>query len=411
MVWAEVGADSTDQIEPIDCSCESSKDCCDSKACAAADCCGRWYALPQDCCGINIHGWVNGGFIWNTEHPDSAFNGPYNAVDRANEGMLNQVYLVAEKALPACGTGIGARLDVMYGEDYLLNQSIGLETRPDGTARWNSEYYGVAMPQAYVSVGNQDASLQVGHYYTLDGYEDPEATVNFFYSRSYSYQFAGPFTHWGARLNYRLNDAWLVQAGMHNGWDALDRVSDDIGVTGKIRYDDCATGIWSSLAVTTGKEYNDLSGQAMTEDFTNRTRYTWLVNVPVTCRLTYVFNHWLGFQEEGAEDGDRADWYGIDQYLYYTINCRWQAGLRFEWFRDEEGTRVGLNRPSNLNNPPFAGDFYSLTFGFNWTPTENLRLRPEIRADWYDGDAPQLPFNDGTDDNQLMVGLDAILLF
>ncbi len=97
--------------------------------------------------------------------------------------------------------------------------------------------------------------------------------------------------------------------------------------------------------------------------------------------------------------------------MYYTLNDCWKAGLRFEWFRDEEGTRVGLNRASNPNDPPFAGDFYSLSAGLNWHPGTNVIIRPEIRADWYDGNAVRQPFDDGQDDSQLMLGVDAILMF
>ena len=127
--------------------------------------------------------------------------------------------------------------------------------------------------------------------------------------------------------------------------------------------------------------------------------------------MEYVFHHWLGVQQEGTSTGETAYWYGVDQYLYYTINNCWKAGMRFEWFRDEDGTRVGLNRQSNPNNPPYVGDFYSLSLGLNWSPRTNLMLRPEIRADWYDGEAQRLPFDDGTDSSQLMLGLDAILLY
>jgi hypothetical protein len=117
------------------------------------------------------------------------------------------------------------------------------------------------------------------------------------------------------------------------------------------------------------------------------------------------------FQERGNINGGTAYWYGIDQYLYYTMNDCWKAGLRFEWFRDEDGTRVGLNRPSNPNNPPYVGNFFSLTFGLNWTPTANLTVRPEIRADWYDGKQARLPYDDGTEDSQLLLGVDVIWRF
>jgi hypothetical protein len=238
------------------------------------------------------------------------------------------------------------------------------------------------------------------------------APDNFFYSKSYSYQFATPFTLWGCQMNWSPSSAWTINLGLHNGWDALDRVSDDIGFIGKIRYDNPSSGAWTSFAIITGKEFNNPAGRPVVVDaFTNRTRYSWLVGLPLGCRMEYVFHHWLGFQEDGAPGGGQADWYGVDQYLYYTINDCWKAGVRVEWFRDEEGTRVGLNRASNPNNPPFPGNFSSLSFGLNWSPTRNVTLRPEVRADWYGGNATRQPFDDGTKDTQLMIGLDAILLY
>lgn len=396
----------------------SGQSCCEPMSCCSAACCcgveewghGVCNLFPQHDCGFRVFGWVNGGFMGNTDEGASQFNGPYNAVDRANEATLNQMYLVGEKSLSRCGCSLGGRIDLLYGTDSFLAESVGLEKRDDGTDHWNSGLYGFAMPQAYVSLGNQQLNVQVGHFYSIVGYEGVMAPENFFYSKSYSYQFAGPFTHWGGQVNWKLNRRWTVQAGVHNGWDALDRESDALGVIGKVRYDG-DQGIWSSFAVTSGRENNNASGVALVADETNRTRYSLLVGLPITCRLEYVFHHWLGVQQRGAANGSDANWYGVDQYLYYTVNKCWKVGARFEWFRDEDGTRVGLNRPSNPNVPPFAGDFYSLSLGVNYSPFENLIIRPEVRADWYDGSAGVLPYNDGLDDNQLMLGLDVIARF
>jgi hypothetical protein len=77
---------------------------------------------------LNLRGWVAGGFVGNTSDPSSKFNGPYNAIDRANEPMANQVYLIGERALPQCGWGVGGRVDVLYGLDFNLAQSLGFET-------------------------------------------------------------------------------------------------------------------------------------------------------------------------------------------------------------------------------------------------------------------------------------------
>ncbi len=396
----------------VDLNCTDVCGSCATDACSCdVSACDQCYLFPQSDCGVNLRGWVAAGFVGNTSDPDSKFNGPYNAVDRANEPMMNQLYLIAERALPEAGWGLGVRADMLYGEDFFLAQSAGVELYDDGRQRWNPEYYGLAFPQSYVNLGNQNLSFQLGHFYSLVGYEGVMAPDNFFYSKSYSYQFAGPFQHWGGQMNWNVNQAWSVQLGLVNGWNALDRVSDHANFIGKIKYESQDTGAWTSFAIITGQEFNNVAGLNIPNEFSNRTRYSWLVGLPLTCRMDYVFHQWLGSQADGAVNGDTAYWYGVDQYLYYALNDCWKAGMRFEWFRDEDGTRVGLNRPSNPNNPPFVGNFYSVSAGVNWKPTRNFTLRPEIRCDWYDGDAQRLPYDDGTDSNQLLLGLDAILLY
>jgi hypothetical protein len=75
-----------------------------------------WYLFGEPEPG-GVYGWIDGGFIGNFASPGSKFNGPYNAVDRANEPMMNQVYFIAEQTLPSDGSaGIGARADLLYGE-------------------------------------------------------------------------------------------------------------------------------------------------------------------------------------------------------------------------------------------------------------------------------------------------------
>lgn len=321
------------------CGCGSGGSCDSLLGCDAA--CGADGFDGSGCCGCDqpgwtISGWVNAGYMANFSSPASRFHGPYNAVDRSNEPMLNQIYLVAERGLPGQGAGWGGRFDYLFGEDYLLAQSVGLERNDDGTPRWNNEYYGSAIPQAYVTLGNRDLNIQAGHFYSVVGYEGLTAPSNFFYSKSYSYQFAGPFTHWGAQANWKASENWTVQTGLHNGWDALDRTTDRMGFISKVRYDSRDTGAWTSFAITTGDETNNLAGLPIRNEFTNRTRYSWIASMPLTCRTEYVFHHWLGFQERGAAGGERADWFGIDQYLFHQINSQWRAGLRLSGSRTKK---------------------------------------------------------------------------
>ena len=136
-------------------------------------------------------------------------------------------------------------MDLLYGEDFFLAHSGGWELDPDVDWRWNGhEYYGLAMPQLYAEVGRKDLSIKIGHFYSIVGYEGVMAPDNFFYSKSYSYQFAGPFQHSGIQGNWQVNDAWQVQAGLVNGWDALDRVEDSVNFIGSVKYTNPNRGWW-----------------------------------------------------------------------------------------------------------------------------------------------------------------------
>ena len=361
--------------------------------------------FPQDTF-IRVHGWVDSGYTFNTASPSSHFNGPYNAIDR-DIGQFNQFYLTLEKPLAdrSRGWDIGGRVDLLWGYDYFLPQSNGLELRDDGSPHWNEGQYGLAIPQAYVEMGHSTLSLKVGHFYTIIGYEGVPALINFFYSKAYSYQFAGPFTHWGGLATWSIDKRWSLQGGVVNGWNALDRVHNQGAILGKVNYT-ADNNLWSaSFGLITG---NEPTGTA--DNFDNRTRISAIVTVHPFDRLEYVFHHFYAFQKDGRMGGGTARWYGIDQYLYYTLTNRWRAGLRVEWFRDEEGTRVGgAPDRGNVNLAPFPGSFYSISAGLNYLPHPNVLIRPEIRSDWFDGNGQ--PYNDRTDKQQYLVAVNANLQF
>ncbi len=367
--------------------------------------------LPQNGF-VRMRGWLNAGILANTDNPASRFNGPYNSQE-VDKGQFNQAYFILDRALASDGLSLGGRTDLLYGADYLVAQSNGVERTPAGAPRWNSnQYYGLALPQIYGELGNTSMSAKFGHFYSIVGYEGVQAANNFFYSHAYSYQFAGPFTHWGGIGTWKAYENLQFQAGMVNGWNNLDRVNDRGAFMGGLKYNTDADRWWSSFAIITGEEQNNPGGLAtVANNVANRTRYSFIIDKKIGCRTEYVFHHWLGTQATGRPGGGTAMWYGVDQYLYYRLNSRWRAGTRVEWFRDEAGTRVGLTVPSNPNAVPLPGSYASWTVGGNWTPVQNLVIRPELRWDTYAGSNPVLPFNDGAKSYQLLLGVDAILHF
>ncbi|MFM8708212.1 MAG: outer membrane beta-barrel protein [Planctomycetia bacterium] len=362
-----------------------------------------------------VYGWLDGGFVGNFANPASKFNGPYNAVDRANEPMMNQVYLIGERTLPSDGSfGFGSRIDLLYGEDFPNAMSLGWETNP-GPRDWNSgEYYGIAIPQLYGEVGSQDLNVKLGHFYSLVGYEGVPAVGNFFYMKAYSYQFAGPFTHWGGLVNWRATDNLEINGGLVNGWNGLASPYSKANFLGRVRLKNDDNSRAVQFAIISGDEGNDFSPLFQPQPLpvsANRTRYSLIFEARPSSRLEYVFHQWYGAQANGLVDGSTAIWTGIDQYLYWSAGKTWKWGARFEWFDDIDGTRVGLNRPGNPNHVPLPGNYFSLTLGPNWVPTANTLVRPAFRWDFFSGSSGVRPFNDGVSTNQTMLGFDAIQKF
>jgi hypothetical protein len=402
------------------CGCEK---CCDSlcghERCCELDCgetdtvrlfddiCGL------ECRGIKIYGWIAGGYTANGRNPADNFNGPVTFNDRT-EGQLNQFYLVTEKLLDneGCGWGFGGRVDLLYGTDHRFTMARGLELERDLSDRWNEErFYGLAMPQAYLDIGYDDTIIRLGHFYTLFGYESVMAPNNFFYSHAYTMQYGEPFTHSGVMWMQKWNDRLSFHACVHRGWDNFedapgeDQTSVFAGAT--VNSEDGKGTL--AFNITAGDEPGFAS-------FENRTMYSVVYSRKMMCdRLTYVFQHDLAVQEDGvapvpgaAGASTDAQWYGINQYLFYQLNCCWSAGVRAEWFRDEDATRVtGIGDGNAIAGQFFEGDFYELTAGLNWKPNDNVVIRPELRWDWFDGAGT--PYDDGTQDDQFTAAIDAII--
>ncbi|WP_425614414.1 porin [Anatilimnocola sp. NA78] len=377
---------------------------------AEEETCDPWRLFCQKECGWNITGFVNAGVNYNFNNPVTPFNGPVTFGDR-NDGQFNALYIVGEKAIDreTCCWNWGGRVDVLYGSDYIFTQSNGWETTPAGAPKWNGNpNHGLAIPQLYAEVGNENNSIKLGHFYTVLGYEVVPANGNFFYSHAYTMQYGEPFTHWGMLGSYKYSDEVSLNYGIVNGWDALTRVQDDPAFIAGFTW----TGCEDVLA------FNVIYGNEPTVNGTITDRYTHslVYTRNISEEWQYIFQHDYGHQVGGQiGGGGSAEWYGINQYLFYTINDCWKWGFRGEWFRDDDGVRVTGVRPNNpLVGSGFAGNFYELTTGLNYSPTANLTIRGEVRYDWFDGASVAglpLPYADGTRTDQTTLGLDFIYLF
>lgn len=352
--------------------------------------------------GVELGGWVEAGFSAVGTSPADRFNGPVTFNDRHAEGQMNQLWFYLERQPDtwACSPDLGGRIDVMYGTDaQYIQAGDGLEANWDQSER----FYQMALPQFYLDATLAGWTVRMGKFFTILGYEGPAAPDNFFYSHAYTMQYGEPFTHTGMLVSRRFGQ-WLVNAGFHRGNDQFDDTDglNALNLLGGFGY--TAPGDWAKFEYAFSSTENGPGVLSYIHSLVNTVR--------VTEKLDYVLQGDYG--EVWNENLHRnAAWWGLNQYFTYTINPCWAAGIRVEWFRDRQGTRVKGLRAGNQTPTNLAGDFYEITLGLNWKPRTNLRIRPEVRWDFFDPAATTTnrAFDAGDLNRQFTFGCDVIYRF
>jgi hypothetical protein len=349
--------------------------------------------------GINMGGWVSSGVSGNIDSPEDRYNGPVTFGDRANEFHMQQLYGYIEKAVDTEGKkwDLGFRADILYGTDARFTTQANFDNKMILDS--DSRFYKLAFPQVYATVfapiGN-GLTTKIGHFYTIIGNEVVTAPDNFFFSHAYTMQYGEPFTHTGVISSYPVNDNISLTGGVVSGWDSFFQEPANFlgGVT--LTTDNKKTSLAFSM----------VSGDVEKLDKHNRTMYSVVLSHDFTDTLHYKLQHDLGIEEKSTT-ADSAKWYGINQYLTYDINDKLGAGVRLEWFRDEDGARVGAIGNGNMM-PGGQNHYLAATAGLNYSPISWLTLRPEVR---YDHSTENNAYNTGLSNDQLLISADAIVRF
>ncbi len=378
------------------------------------------WTLPQpqflECHGIRTGGWLQQGITFNSRNPTDGYNGPIATNDWDGEYQMNQLWLYFSRPTDTGGYGWdwGGHVDIIYGTDWRYGVNWGLEDRINGVG----QSYGLVLPQFYMEVAYNDLKIRGGHFAGILGYEAVPAVLNPFYSHSYAMSYSEPLLVTGLMADYQLTEQWLVQAGFTRGWMMWEDPTDTYDFMGGLKYTSLSKRTSLAYAVSVGPQMTPFTADGRTDRFASS--LVW--KQKLSERLEYILQHNLGVEGGTAPEGRQAEWYGINQYLLYSLNPKWTAGTRFEWFQDTHGRRVwGVgNAPwaqgRGWDGGGYAGDFFALTAGLQYRPTPNWLFRPEVRWDWYDGpEGPvpgqRLPFNAGASRDQLTVAMDLILTY
>lgn len=403
---------------------------CDSSCASACNSCrGSFYGLLGCSCnpgppfslfkncslskhlGIKVGGWIQQGYTVNTGNSADGFNGPVALNDFDDGYQLNQAWLYLDRQADTggCGTAIGGHLDILIGTDWRYGINTGLEDRmaPIGNE------YGPVIPQAYMDVAWNNLTVRLGHYAGLLSYEQVPSVLNFFYSHSYTMGYAEPLLVTGVNANYKLTDRLSIDAGFHRGAMRFEDNNNELDFMGRISWASCDEKTKLRFAISAGPQ-DDAGVQ-------DQYIYALIWEQTFSKRLRYALQHVAGVTQNGDlfNAGNDAEFYSLVNYLYYQMNPCWSAGMRLEWYRDDDGSRVAgvgsIGRYGWASPPGFAGDFGALSLGFNWRPHTNVVVRPEARWDWYNGldngFTSLRPFDGGTRDRQFLIAADVVVTF
>lgn len=383
-------------------------------------------------------GWADLGYTWNTTQPASGKNGPIGFNDQHNQFQLNQLYLVLEASQGKDDNeswSWDARIDLMFGTDHDYTVASGLEIRQDGSQRWNATpdpvtddfrgtpanprpYYGLSLPQIYADLHTPllfGMDLRLGHFYSQVGYESVMPLENFFYTHTMSRVHGQPFTHTGALASTTLFENVDLSFGITRGWDNWeDDDQGDLSITGGLGWqlNDSAF----SINFHSGDDFIgvDNGGNTLVGNVTIVTlNYTRNMSDKLTYALSADLGHgdaMAGNTNTGGLSGAR--WYGITNYWTYQVGEKLSTGVRVEWFRDQNNSRI---MPGAFSNSVDGGNYVNVTLGLNYRHNDRWTFRPEARWDWSDTTSSDLSvpgaFGDFQENDAFTLSFDAIFSF
>ncbi|MGA2775264.1 MAG: outer membrane beta-barrel protein [Candidatus Omnitrophota bacterium] len=344
-------------------------------------------AKPLSKFGINIYGYIEGGFMhdFSAPHKGGATFIGYNSFK--NSGVLDKADLSIERTVDATKKqfDIGFHLEGLYGADADLIHSNGMWAKQTG-------HYQGDLLQAYVDVALPDmpVKIRVGKWIELAGFEQYSANIygafgdpsKALYSYSYQFMYAEPGTQTGAFATYILNPQWTFDAGLTRGWNQSTRDSNSTSdFLGRVTFTPSdKTSI--IFVMTEGPEYPTGVGSNLPPG--DNSHWWTALDLVATQKINDKLNLGMGLdyvetpQIPNLKDGAKQ-WGGLAGYASYAFDPHFTLNTRLEWYKDAaDGFSTGA---------PVSANYYETTVGVAIKPFpkdkifSNLLFRPEVRYD------------------------------
>jgi hypothetical protein len=367
-------------------------------------------AINQAGSRTKIYGWIDPtlNFSTSANRNDPEANDAYS-----NRFELNQLVLYAERlpdSVQRDHVDWGYHLTALFGTDYRFTTAKGY-----GNGPWVNDHrqYGFDPTLEYVDIYipqvAQGMNVRIGRFISVPGIEAQLAPNNYIFSHSLLYAI-DPFTDTGVIATVKLNDQWLVQAGITGGHDvALWTPDAKPSGTACLSYTTasvndnfyaCANGIndgkyaYNNLQQYDATWYHKFS---KTVHMATETWYMYQLDVPA---LGGTIQPEAGANGANCLTGEQrctAPEYAVVNFLQKELSTHDFLSLRSDFLDDKKGQRTGYATRYSENTVTWC----------HWIGS-TVQIRPEVRFEraW-----DRKAYDYGRRQNQLTVASDLIFHF
>ena len=382
---------------------------------------------------LTFTGQIEAGILFNPDSPSDRRNFGQLFTDRANQPVLNQLLLTAQRPLDPKATGwdFGFKAQFMYGNDARITHFMG-EFDHTINAPYQIDIVEANVMLHVPNIGEGGADLKFGQYPTPIGYEVIDASLNPLYTHSYIFNFGIPLKHTGGYGTLHLTSALDLWAGVDTGvnaWIGSGHGDNNAAIAGL-----AGLGLNlmdGNLTILGLSHFGPENPCTLVLSFGCNAAFRAENDVVVTYKISdkltsvteinYIYD--FGFQAAGG---------GIAQYFTYAIDDNWSTTIRGEVWDDAKGFYVAKFRgnfdfvnterglPTSPNGVVGGGraTYTELTLGVTWKPDvpepfKGFMVRPEVRWDHSDRKSfgVGVPNTVGANNNQFTIGGDFVLPF
>jgi putative OmpL-like beta-barrel porin-2 len=357
-----------------------------------------------------LYGWIGPSLNFSTS---SHLNLPEANDLYSNRFELNQVVLYAERLPDSVQRGHidwGYHLTALYGTDYRFTFGKGYFS-----GQWLDHHrqYGFDPTLEYLDVyipnWFQGANLRLGRFISVPGIEAQLAPNNYIFSHSLLYAI-DPFTDTGLIATLKLNDQWLVQAGVTAGHDVAPWTPDaKPSATACISYTThsvndnvyaCANGINKGKYAYNNLQQYDTTWYHKFSKSVHLATETWYMYERDVPAVGGSIQPETGANAAYCFPGEQrcfAPEYAAVSYLQKELSPHDFLSVRADFLDDKKGQRTGYATRYSENTIMVC----------HWVGS-TVQIRPELRFErsW---DRPA--YDSGRHQNQLTVASDLIFHF